>query len=479
MNPSENKKKLDELLSRAVGRKPLKFDTDIWQKKYAQEIREYQVRTAYGAGTLPIHKRTTTMKSLIIKFAVAAGIIIAALVGIGLFDNWFGGGNIAFADVLNNFQNRNYSFELALTIVEGDKQHEDSVSQVIVKEPGKMRLDNATPGLGKISSITDFNTGKTLLLFHQNKSAVMMENSVLNINSGAEGVVSLCTRPVSALWNMKDGTEKTLGVKEIDGQKAAGFQVSGEDEYFQYEMTIWAEVANSTPCFVEVVATPKKETQTQIKWTMRKFEMDVPCDESQFSLQPPAGYTLAYQKKLEEMPSKGTSSSTAKKIEESLTLWADGKKDQAVQTLLSIDWSQPIKFNKKPYIFTMTEQGYISLKPEDQKAVMEEVMQSSGTVREIAKYLIAQGKAAVAAQANDKAEQYYLSGSYLGELIAKDPERIIIARLVGIAVQKITLNELVTLYTQTNNQEKLQAAQKQLQTVATMAAEIKSKASGR
>jgi outer membrane lipoprotein-sorting protein len=478
MNPSENKKSLDELLSRTVGRKPLKFDPDTWQKKYAQEIREYQARASSGPGTFSTHKRGTPMKSLIIKFAAAAGIMLAVFAGIGLFDNWFGGGNIAFADVLNNLQRRNYAFELVLTITEGDKQHYISINRAMIKEPGIMRFDSMTGGFN-ISSITDFNIGKTLLLFNANKSAVIMEDSILNDYSGAQGIVKLCTRSVATLWNLKDGTEKTLGTKQIDGQDAAGFQVSQEDEYFKYEMTIWAEVANSTPCLVEVVATPKKEELTQIKWTMRKFEMDVECDESQFSLEPPAGYTLAYQKKLEEMPAKGNASPTAKKIEDSLNLWTEGKKDQAVEMLLSIDWTLPVEFDRKPYIFTTTEQEYIALKAEDQKRVIEEVLASASVMKQIARHFLDLGQQAAANKEYERAEKIYSTNNHLGELLAKDPDRMIITRLVGIAVQKKTLNELVKLYTQTNNQEKLQAAQKQLELVTAWGDEIKRKVSGK
>ncbi len=40
---------------------------------------------------------------------------------------------------------------------------------------------------------------------------------------------------------------------------------------------------------------------------------------------------------------------------------------------------------------------------------------------------------------------------------------MLIVRLVGIAVQKLALNEQVSLYTETKNQEKVEAAKKQLQ----------------
>ena len=59
------------------------------------------------------------------------------------------------------------------------------------------------------------------------------------------------------------------------------------------------------------------------------------------------------------------------------------------------------------------------------------------------------------------------------------PETMIIVRLVGIAAEKITLNEMISLYTTMNNQKKLQTTEKQLQAVEAEAAKIKNKAIGR
>jgi hypothetical protein len=468
MNPSENKKHLDELLAKTVGRSPLKFDFDTWKQQHSQEIGEYRATCKSGASLTD--KRTTKMKSLILKFAVAAGIIIAALIGIGLFGT-FGANNVVFADVLRNIQNRTYSFEV-LYEGQGDKPF-----RAMIKEPGMMRMD-ATISIGRISSISDFNSGKTLILFHHNKSAVMMDNSILVPVAGEEDAFNLFSRPVSALWNLKDGTEKSLGTKEIDGRKAAGFAVSQEDEYFQYEISIWAQIDTSIPCLVEVIATTKQEKQEKMAWSMQHFQMDAQVDDSQFSLQPPAGYTLAYQKSLAEMSATGTSSPTAKQIENALSLWSRDKKNEAANALIGIDWTQPITFGGKPTIFTLTEKDCITLKPDEHQKVFDEMSPSFNDIKNFGKYLVTQGQAAMTAGDMNKAEIYFSTCSHLGELLCKNPDLMVITRLVGIAVQKLSLNQLIPLYTQTNNQEKLQAAQKQMQMLDTWKDEIKRQASG-
>ena len=56
---------------------------------------------------------------------------------------------------------------------------------------------------------------------------------------------------------------------------------------------------------------------------------------------------------------------------------------------------------------------------------------------------------------------------------------MIIVRLVGIAVEKVILNEMISLYTTMNNEAKLQTAEKQLQEVEAEGDKIKNKAMGR
>jgi replicative DNA helicase len=72
------------------------------------------------------------------------------------------------------------------------------------------------------------------------------------------------------------------------------------------------------------------------------------------------------------------------------------------------------------------------------------------------------GQAAVSAQNYKEAERYFEAGLQLGKLLDRNPESMIIVRLLGIVVEKKTLNEMINLYTTTKNQEKLRDAEEQL-----------------
>jgi hypothetical protein len=232
---------------------------------------------------------------------------------------------------------------------------------------------------------------------------------------------------------------------------------------FQNDITIWAHPKTGEPILVEMISTSQDDSSKSMKWTMNNFDLKVELAESMFSLDLPPGYTLSHQLDLDELQTDTEPSAEAKKIEEMLALWSQGQKSKAVEILLGIDWTKTFNFSKETYIFTITEKEYISLKPKDQREVMNQVMATSGTIRKIAKEIRTMGQTATSARDYEKAERHFEALLQFGKLLNRDQDNMLIVRLVGIAVQKLALNEQVGLYTETNNQEKLEAAKKQLQ----------------
>jgi hypothetical protein len=422
--------------------------------------------------------RRIIMKSKITKLAAAAVIIISIMIGIDYFGGPIDGAGVAFGQVLGYIQTSSYTFHLTVETVPSDGGLTPFTMRAMVWELGWMRVDCSTGKVGKISSITDFNAGKTLLLFHQNKAGVIKQESVLNQNTGAGGIVSFCDKPIENLWNLRDGTEEQLGQKLAEGQVVTGFRVFQEDQYFQYSTTIWADSESGVPSAVEVIAKPADESCTSIKWTMNNFDLDVKLDESLFSLEVPAGYTLAYQSDLDSLHVQTEPSAEAQKLVKMLELWSQGKTSDAVQVLFSINWTEPIKFGKEPCLFSLTEKGYVSLNAEDQRRAMDEIMAMATTLRKIAFEVLTIGQAAATARDYKLAEEHFEAVLQLGKLLARDPESMIIVRLVGIAVQKRGLNEIIRLYTTMNDQQKLQAAKSHLDAAEAEGDKIKKEAMG-
>jgi hypothetical protein len=211
---------------------------------------------------------------------------------------------------------------------------------------------------------------------------------------------------------------------------------------------------------------------------MNNFDLDVELAESMFSLDLPPGYTLCHQLDLDELQTATEPSAEGKKIEEMLALWSQDQKTKAVEILLGIDWTKTFNFSRDTYIFTITEKEYISLKPKDQEEVMNEVTATSATIRKIAREIRTMGKTAMSAKNYEKAGRYFETVLQFGRLLNRDPDNMLIVRLMGMAVQKLALNEQVGLYTETKNKEKVEAAEKQLQALNAESERIKNNLKG-
>jgi len=455
-------------------------------KQFLAQLRERSAKEfeAYSTESENYSQRETIsiwriiMKNKIAKIAAAAVIIIAILIGINQFGGSTGGISVAFGEVLGYIQKHSYTFDLTLDTAIEKQGSEAFTMQAMVWELGRMRVDCWTGGIGKMSSITDFNTGRTLLLFHQNKTGVIKKESVLNKNTGAEGFISFCTKPIENLWNVLDGTEQQLGENKINGQKVTGFRIFQEDRDFEYDITIWADSENGVPSLVEAIAKPFDKSYPSVKWTMENFDLEVELDEKLFSLDVPTGYTLAYQEDLEKLKVETEPSDESEKIVQTLELWTEGRKVEAIELLLQIDWSKRFEFGKEPYIFSISEKGYISLKAEDQTRVNKEVSASLRTVREIVFEVSDLGQTAVSVKKYDEAEKYFNAGLQLGKLLHRNPDTILVARLAGMAAEQKALHEMISLYTTTANQRKLQEAEKQFHALEAEVENIKKRLRG-
>lgn len=427
--------------------------------------------------------RRKIMNSMITKIAAAAAVVIAAFIGFHHFMGGAGGGSVAFAEVLGYFQTYSYTFDLSVDTKPGNEASPVLRMKAMVWEYGKMRVDCQAGPAGKITSVTELTSGKSLLLFHQNRTAVMKEEPVLNPRTGAGGIVSFCMKPIENLWNLRDGSEKPLGQAEIDGQAVTGFEVYQTDAYFEYTIDIWADAESGVPARVETIAAPWDSAYPTMVWVMENFDLGIELNDNLFSLSVPAGYTLAYQETLETAEAEETRAAEpgpgeSDKIVGMLEAWTEGRSDEAIALLLSVDWSKEMAFGQRPYFFGFTEKGYIALKAEDQQRVIQEVMATTATLKNIVKEAVERGKAAGAGQDYAGAAQYFEAAFRLGKLAAGNPEGMVIARLTGIAMEKAALTELVELYTAANDAAKLRAAQERLRAAQAEGEAIKRQAMG-
>jgi len=412
--------------------------------------------------------RRFIMTRWILKLSLAG---IAVVVAIALFAP-FGGGGLVLADVLDHIQQSSYRFDLTVCLDEAHK-----TVQGRVYRQGRARFDDKI-GLGTVSTIVDLESRESLLLFHQFKTARFVEGSEELTNTGADQLLLLCSRPMEDLWHLRDGTEEDLGEEMIDGVKAQGFRVAQEDEYFRNEITLWAEVDSALPVTVEIVSTALKPPGDELVFVLENFVVESAMDASPFSMDVPAGYTLSDRARLEDIEFGDKSSKEAQRIAEAFQLCSKGKADEAIDTLLQVDWESPIVFAEEPYLFTLTEQDIVELDEGERNQVMSVVMPSCSQVRKMCFALMERAETSRSDKDYAAAERCLNTALHLGELLTRDPEGVLIVHLAGIAARKLSLGQLKALYEEMKAPEKLVATQQKIQDVDAAHQAIKKRATG-
>ncbi|MBN2590596.1 MAG: hypothetical protein JXA96_12100 [Sedimentisphaerales bacterium] len=396
-------------------------------------------------------------------FKIAAGIIIVGIVAIAL--KIFTGTNtvtsVAFGDVLKQIHGKSYTFDIT-TIVEGETQ---SGGKSMMLQPGLARFDNSQIA-GGITSIANYNTKESFLIYHGQKVAMKLSEipGTENIPEDTSPLL-IFTNPIENLWNLQDGTQTSLGEKEIDGQPVIGFKVKQEKENYSGDVVVWANSQTGTPIIVEINLYNPEDSSESITMIFDNFNLDVELDPELFSMKTPEGYTLAYQNTLDETVSTAELTPEADKIQQSIELWSSDQEDKAVETLLSVDWTQPFDFSGDMYFFYLKEKEYVQLKQEDQQKVSQEIMDMSSLIRKLCFKIWEDAQAAITNKEYETAEKYLTTTLELGRLINRDPEITLNVKMIAHALIQKSLSEMEKLYQATGEQEKLQKAQQEMQEI--------------
>jgi hypothetical protein len=121
-------------------------------------------------------------------------------------------------------------------------------------------------------------------------------------------------------------------------------------------------------------------------------------------------------------------------------------------------------FNR-PYMQTITEREFFELSPEDQEKAMAETTETLRDIRVHVFGIIDQARQSMANNDDLSTEANLIYGLEVGRELSANRDGLIITRLVGIACEKVALNEMVKLYTKAGDFSKVQIAQEQLQDI--------------
>jgi len=132
-------------------------------------------------------------------------------------------------------------------------------------------------------------------------------------------------------------------------------------------------------------------------------------------------------------------------------------------------------FNR-PYMQTITEREFFELSPEDQEKAMAETTETLRDIRVHVFGIIAQAKESMADSDYLSTEANLIYGLEVGRELSTNKDGMIITRLVGIACEKVALNEMVSLYTKMGDFSKVQIAQEHLRDIEIEVEDIKNTA---
>jgi len=125
---------------------------------------------------------------------------------------------------------------------------------------------------------------------------------------------------------------------------------------------------------------------------------------------------------------------------EVLVSWNMGKRDEAVQKFLAIQWDAATAFQGIPML-VMSEQQLTSLSPEQQNRIVQETQGLSAVLRVIAAHMIATGETQAAAGDTDSAKAHFEAVRQCGQALAI-PDRLEVVQTLGKAMVQLAQEKL-------------------------------------
>lgn len=221
------------------------------------------------------------MRSPVSRIAVAATFVLA--IGVAMLLQG-GGAAFAFADFAAPFLAAK-TVKYKMTMEMKGPAARTMTSEMMLNGLRTRRVSEL-PDKSKVVVIGDLSQGEQLSLFPASKTATVHSTKKRKDKTPEDG------DPWLAVFRMvlreNPGIEReSLGEKEVDGRKVVGFHINSQPQDF----LLWGDPKTGVPVRVEMMM----GIEGSVKVTLSDFVFNVDLDESLFSLEPPAGYTVTVQ----------------------------------------------------------------------------------------------------------------------------------------------------------------------------------------
>jgi prepilin-type processing-associated H-X9-DG protein len=339
----DNDKKLFEELLKADGIDPTgatESERIVFAKMLDEQSKSKQLKPSAARPNI----WRIIMKTKITKFAAAAVIIIAVLIG----TNQFSGSSVAWGDILKNIQNAKTLTWKTTLIIKGQTQQ---VIRVMVLEPYNMRVELED---GKVW-ILDHSKGKTLVLEPSRKLAM--------ISSTAQKSLDIYNT-FKNFQNMEGFTVEEIGQKQINEKLSIGFRLTKEDG--KQEKEVWADIETGLPVLIETTET---DVQSSLSLAITdEIVFDVELDNALFDIEAPEGYEKISMdgpsERASQLKNRAKSAVNIHQILKNCHMYAEDNGDEwpnSLSDLLSYGLYEEALVNPRQ---PERENGYVYLKPE-------------------------------------------------------------------------------------------------------------------
>ena len=196
---------------------------------------------------------------------------------------------VAFADILENLQQRGYTFTYWVAQEDGELK---KMGRGMVLQPGLIRWDMPDDQSKGLAIVTDAINHKTRWVTTTGKDLgeIEMPKDIQDDPNRYDSTQNFMLGPVEELWGLVDGTEESLGEGSKHGVDVTGYRVEkafelrGQKGTFIY--TIWANASTAMPHEVTIEITDPTGKEEGFETVLRNFDFNADIDESLFGLGP-------------------------------------------------------------------------------------------------------------------------------------------------------------------------------------------------
>jgi hypothetical protein len=312
MKPLEHERKMDELLSRAIGRQGLEADFEAWKQEHQDQIRRIESQMDRSKATCSTQRQIwrTVMKSRTAKLAAAA-IIVAAMAGVHKL-----AGPISWTPPVYGITDvprllrqsetvhiTGWASDLKFPVKGEEHLDRHHMEQWYDLRNGRSR----TTGLGLIVMMPDEERS-----FYKFET-IFDGQYKMQMNHSTKSVKFHKLSTFMRMLSVRRTLERSLERIALTADELAGFEKTGQDRIDDVDFDIWEKQASydgagmhkhkywisSATGKISRYEGWKKGQEPDGRWrliTEEEIELDVPVPEHVFNTEAPVGYRSSNSK---------------------------------------------------------------------------------------------------------------------------------------------------------------------------------------